>query len=115
MQPSQGSSIRTTACTDYRGNSIEVEAFPAAGAIKMRETASSRRSAEQEESRAQCAMFSPVKLDSKRASTMKSHIVRTLFCSNNILARRKVVSSAKYLRLSVITRNIVACTRVSSF
>lgn len=42
MQPSQGS-IRATACTDYRGNSIEVEAFPAAGAIKMRETASSRR------------------------------------------------------------------------
>jgi len=46
--------------TDYRGNSIEVEAFPAAGAIKIRENASSRVGPrEQEEYRARArAMFS---------------------------------------------------------
>lgn len=63
MRPSQGS-VGAATRTDYRGNSIEVEAFPAAGAIKIRENASSRRSTEQEEYRAR-AMFSLEKLDTR--------------------------------------------------
>lgn len=81
----------TSVCTDYRGNSIEVEAFPGAGAIKMRENASSRRSAVAGRIARAARCF--LRRNSIRDDEGES------FCNSNVLARRKVISRRSKVHL----------------
>lgn len=100
----------TSMCIDYRGNSIEVEAFPRAGAIKMRENASSRRSAVA----GRIARAARCFLRRNSIRDEGSLVARTSFCNSNVLARRKVTSRRWKVHLLVI-RIVKDIARASSF
>lgn len=106
IRPSQGN----VDATDCRGNSIEVEAFPGAGAIKMRENASSRRSAVAGRIARAARCF--LRRNSIRdvEGSHVSHVARTSFCNSNVLARRKVSSrrSKVHLLRCTIVRDIIS-------